>query len=1023
MKSLLQKSSMISIATAVILGSVGCSSGGGSSSVVLPTGADSTLSGSAVDGYLAGSIVCLDLTKDGLCQESKEPYSVTGKDGSFVLTLTNEQKANFPDYKTASLVVYGGYDIDTGKDFSGTLKSKYASRVNVTPLTTLVSELVDTNLTKEDAEKKVRDMLGLGSGVDLGADPIAQGDAKLLKAALKIQKGLEVSGKTVKDLAQDLDLLKNDAKAKLLMAEIDKLKDDASSAVIATQVSAVQGVIVEEDTPTTEELAKARETSFTLLHAKDILKTIEYTDDANATMAQKVEKVLVDAGMSETELLDIEVEIKALKADAETLDIGIKLELKRSEDAAKLERDRLKAEAEEAAAKAEAEAAAKAAEAAAAEAKAKAEAEAKAKAELEAAQKTLDAAKAEVDRIEEALKDASESEKIALAIALKAANEALAKAEDELEKAKEAADSASEEAKAKAEAEKAAAKAKEEAEKAAAAAEEAKTNELLKILESSKSTADENMKKADEIKADIEANLKTIADLATFDELTKINEEALAKATKAGAIYDEVKSLSDSIADSVEKAKTSTTADEIQAIAIEAQNNLDTLKTKMDAATTLQSDIDALTLRAKDLAGNYAVEGKSENVQAAIDKMETFNLETSSLTEALDSVKSTLGTENKDEKVLSALIDIAQIVNSDAVNALIEKPEGEFVNLDVIAAEKDKVVDIASSATFAGGTDVLDTYAKQLKAASDVIKEAFEKDTKVISYEGVTINKDDAMAICASALSSATTLELVASYSYGDVDYLKTKEKVIDGVSYEYKKVDIDPLSVLQQPDFFKMANTARLTTAGNYLKEAVDLALSVDINKTNIDDIKAEDLEYAQKIKDAMDSDGVITDPEDVNKSININKVFSTADYIDRDDIEVPTTYMGADDKVLKVYDDYKAYNNAYLQYRVKRCKGEVATMPNMSDYASSDDWNYFFAHHNEASTPRTLNENVSIIYTSPVYYEPVVVSYVDYSSCKIVKIPGQEKWRDTPFEADFDLKAKASLKTVVKFEEKVEN
>jgi hypothetical protein len=750
-------------------------------------------------------------------------------------------------------------------------------------------------------------------------------------------------------------------------------------------------------------------------------------------MAQKVEKVLVDAGMSETELLDIEVEIKALKADAKTLDIGIKLELKRSEDAAKLERDRLKAEAEEAAAKAEAEAAAKAAEAAAAEAKAKAEAEAKAKAELEAAQKTLDAAKAEVDRIEEALKDASESEKIALAIALKAANEALAKAEDELEKAKEAADSASEEAKAKAEAEKAAAKAKEEAEKAAAkakeeaekaaaAAEEAKTNELLKILESSKSTADENMKKADEIKADIEANLKTIADLATFDELTKINEEALAKATKAGAIYDEVKSLSDSIADSVEKAKTSTTADEIQAIAIEAQNNLDTLKTKMDAATTLQSDIDALTLRAKDLAGNYAVEGKSENVQAAIDKMETFNLETSSLTEALDSVKSTLGTENKDEKVLSALIDIAQIVNSDAVNALIEKPEGEFVNLDVIAAEKDEVVDIASSATFAGGTDVLDTYAKQLKAASDVIKEAFEKDTKVISYEGVTINKDDAMAICASALSSATTLELVASYSYGDIDYLKTKEKVIDGVSYEYEKVDIDPLSVFQQSNFFKMANTARLTTAGDYLKEAVNLAVSVDVTKTHVDDIKAEDLEYAKKIKAAMDSDGVITNPENAKESININKVFSTADYIDRDDIEVPTTYMGADNKVLKVYDDYKKYDDAYLQYRVKRCKGEVATMPNMSDYVSSDDRDYFLAHHNEASTPRALDENASIVYTSSLYYEPIAESYVN-PSCEIVTIPGQEKWFYAPVEADFELKAKDSLKTVVTFEEELED
>lgn len=167
---------------------------GGSDSATPPTNLDTTVTGKAVDGYLRYSTVCLDLSKDGYCQNT-EPMTLTEEDGSFTLTVSSDHKAH-ANYSTAQLLVYGGQDSDTGTDFIGKLKAPNdGETINVTPLTTLVAEIVadtTTTTTVAEAKEKVAHVFGIDA-LKVSSDPIelAKTDGSVLSAALQVQKAVE----------------------------------------------------------------------------------------------------------------------------------------------------------------------------------------------------------------------------------------------------------------------------------------------------------------------------------------------------------------------------------------------------------------------------------------------------------------------------------------------------------------------------------------------------------------------------------------------------------------------------------------------------------------------------------------------------------------------------------------------------------------------------------------------------------------------------------------------------------------
>jgi len=373
MNKLVLKTTMLSLAALATISFSACSSssGGGNKNDL----SEVVYSGKAVDGYLVYATVCLDLTKDGYCQIGTEPVASTDTEGAFTLpALTAEQIATYPKYAEAPLLVYSGYDKDTGTDFIGKLKAPVGSgAINVTPLSTAVEAVMKSGSgkTKAEAETAVRKMLGLANNADLGADPVAQAgsDSSLLKAALKLQKTIEIlmeakkeagaTGVSDNNLMEELytsiaaNVDQNLSKAlEAVVKDDDQLSDKAlqsataisgqieiligengvaNTAVIGTKIGAVKKEIVvaienNATIPTKERFSEVTDKSFSLLHAEELLRITNIADDAAGTLAKAVEKVLKDGDMPENSLLPLETEITLLQADPATKAVGDKLE-------------------------------------------------------------------------------------------------------------------------------------------------------------------------------------------------------------------------------------------------------------------------------------------------------------------------------------------------------------------------------------------------------------------------------------------------------------------------------------------------------------------------------------------------------------------------------------------------------------------------------------------------------------------------------------------------------------------------
>ena len=205
-------------AAAIGLGGVAAAAGGGGgggSAAPAPT-----QSGSVIDGYLVGATVFIDRDGDGQL-DAGEPSTKTDAQGNFTLP------ANVP----GNLVAFGGTDKSTKLPFVGALRAPAGSTV-VTPLTTLVSELVSDGQTAAQAQEAVLKALGLGElndRIDLTSyDPLQQpaDDAD----ALAVQKAAVTVATLVSSLTSTLqvatDAGEEDIAHALFSMLADRLGDD-----------------------------------------------------------------------------------------------------------------------------------------------------------------------------------------------------------------------------------------------------------------------------------------------------------------------------------------------------------------------------------------------------------------------------------------------------------------------------------------------------------------------------------------------------------------------------------------------------------------------------------------------------------------------------------------------------------------------------------------------------------------------------------------------------------------------------
>lgn len=175
----------VSIATALAACGGGGDAGSGQPSAGGGSTATPTISGKAIDGYLAGATVCLDVNNNGVC-DAGEPSAVTDGNGAFSIPYSGDATGKTLLVQvtptTKDLSRPAGFQFPASFTLSQIVQSPPAQVVS--PLTTLVSAQMQTGLSRSQALAAVQGLLG--AQVDPNADYLANKDAATQSLAVQI---------------------------------------------------------------------------------------------------------------------------------------------------------------------------------------------------------------------------------------------------------------------------------------------------------------------------------------------------------------------------------------------------------------------------------------------------------------------------------------------------------------------------------------------------------------------------------------------------------------------------------------------------------------------------------------------------------------------------------------------------------------------------------------------------------------------------------------------------------------------
>ncbi|MEA2050462.1 MAG: putative Ig domain-containing protein, partial [Campylobacterota bacterium] len=188
-----------------------------------PTTVTKTISGVAVDGYISGATVCLDINSNDIC-DSDEPSTTTSDDGTFSFDTT--ATGNYP------IIISGGTDTATDEAFDGVLKNiielsdtNTSLSTNITPLTTLSANIYKENIktnpdfTPTQAKQTMATNLGL-TLAQIDKDPLKDKDV-FTKAQQIIQ--------TTKILQSSINIEDKDSFNHIMEQIATTIKEDTTS--------------------------------------------------------------------------------------------------------------------------------------------------------------------------------------------------------------------------------------------------------------------------------------------------------------------------------------------------------------------------------------------------------------------------------------------------------------------------------------------------------------------------------------------------------------------------------------------------------------------------------------------------------------------------------------------------------------------------------------------------------------------------------------------------------------------------
>lgn len=237
---------------ALAIGLSACGGGGGDDAAPAPNpGPQPTqpqqpaISGKAIDGYLVGARVCVDLNSNGGC-DGNEPTTHTDDTGSYALPfdgdLTGKKLVVMVDQNTKDLSRPGHV---FPASFALTAAIDGQSGQNVTPLTTMHQALMEHGTSADDATKAVVSFVG--GAVNLKDDYIANGDSTAQAFAMQVvdkvaqfAKNGEANADTVRGLMNAI-VLKGGVE-NVTQEDVDTL---AAKPALATDVDAKTALTTE----------------------------------------------------------------------------------------------------------------------------------------------------------------------------------------------------------------------------------------------------------------------------------------------------------------------------------------------------------------------------------------------------------------------------------------------------------------------------------------------------------------------------------------------------------------------------------------------------------------------------------------------------------------------------------------------------------------------------------------------------------------------------------------------------------
>ncbi len=170
-----------------------------------------SLSGVAIDGYLNGASVIFKPTSPLL---SDSPfYGITDAVGGFSIPFLASEfeqidlnQNGLLDSQEGMIEVTGGIDSVTNRPFNATLKADAGATV-VTPLTSVIAEMMEQGSSKETAKSLLNSSLGLPTGIDVTTyDPIENAGKGDMQAISVLQSNAVVANilKQTKQLSETL---------------------------------------------------------------------------------------------------------------------------------------------------------------------------------------------------------------------------------------------------------------------------------------------------------------------------------------------------------------------------------------------------------------------------------------------------------------------------------------------------------------------------------------------------------------------------------------------------------------------------------------------------------------------------------------------------------------------------------------------------------------------------------------------------------------------------------------------------